>query len=126
MRPGWLQDHFRPQCCFSPVVDKRLSGCFAEPVGRPSQRSCIEVLMLNLLGLLAAFCTTMAFVPQLVKVWRSRSANDISLGMFSLMTLGIALWLIYGIALLDLPLIVANAITLCLAASILVMKLKHG
>ncbi len=82
--------------------------------------------MLNLLGLLAAFCTTMAFVPQLVKVWRSRSANDISLGMFSLMTLGIALWLIYGIALLDLPLIVANAITLCLAASILVMKLKHG
>jgi len=82
--------------------------------------------MLNLLGLLAAFCTTVAFVPQLVKVWRSRSANDISLGMFLLMTLGIALWLLYGIAILDLPLIVANAITLCLAASILVMKLKHG
>jgi MtN3 and saliva related transmembrane protein len=82
--------------------------------------------MLNLLGLLAASCTTAAFVPQLVKVWRSRSANDISLGMFSLMTLGIALWLIYGLAILDVPLIVANAITLCLAASILVMKLKHG
>ena len=82
--------------------------------------------MLNLLGLLAAFCTTVAFVPQLVKVWRSRSANDISLGMFLLMTLGIALWLLYGIAILDLPLIVANAITLGLAASILVMKLKHG
>lgn len=82
--------------------------------------------MLNILGLLAAFCTTVSFVPQLVKVWRSRSANDISLGMFSLMTAGIALWLVYGIAILDLPLIVANAITLGLAASILFMKLKHG
>ncbi len=82
--------------------------------------------MINCLGLLAAFCTTISFVPQLVKVWRSRSANDISLGMFTLMTTGIALWLTYGIAILDMPLIVANAITLCLAASILVMKLKHG
>jgi MtN3 and saliva related transmembrane protein len=82
--------------------------------------------MLNLLGLSAAFCTTVSFVPQLVKVWRSRSAHDISLGMFSLMTTGIALWLIYGIAMLDLPLIVANAITLCLASAILFMKLKHG
>jgi MtN3 and saliva related transmembrane protein len=78
------------------------------------------------LGLGAAFCTTVAYVPQVMKAWRSKSTADISLGMFTLMVTGIVLWLIYGLLLSDLPLIAANAVTLCLVISILLLKLRHG
>jgi MtN3 and saliva related transmembrane protein len=81
---------------------------------------------LTFVGLAAAFCTTTAFVPQVVKTWRTRSTQDISLGMFSLMTLGILLWLVYGVFIGDLPLIIANLVTLVLAATILVFKLRYG
>ena len=74
------------------------------------------------LGLAAAACTTLAYVPQVMKAWRSKSTSDISLGMFTLMITGIALWLIYGLLLSDLPLIAANAVTLCLVASILLLN----
>ena len=73
------------------------------------------MLTLTFLGLAAACCTTGAFLPQVVKTWKTRSTNDISLSMFSLMVFGIALWLAYGILLADVPLIVANAITFVLA-----------
>jgi len=81
---------------------------------------------LTFVGLAAAFCTTTAFVPQVIKTWRTRSTHDISLAMFSLMTLGIALWLIYGAFIGDLPLIAANLVTLVLAGTILVLKLRYG
>ena len=77
-------------------------------------------------GLMAAFCTTIAFAPQAIKTWRTRSTADISLGMFSLMVAGIALWLIYGVMIRDIPLIAANLVTLFLAGVILVLKLRHG
>ncbi len=77
-------------------------------------------------GLLAATLTTVAFVPQVVKTWRTRSTADISLGMFLILTAGIAAWLIYGAIIGDLPLILANAITLVLAGTILVLKIKNG
>jgi MtN3 and saliva related transmembrane protein len=77
-------------------------------------------------GLLAAFCTTLAYAPQAIKTWRTRSTADISLGMFSLMVVGIVLWLTYGVLLGDLPLIAANLVTLALAGTILVLKLRHG
>jgi len=80
----------------------------------------------TLLGLVAAFCTTIAFLPQALRAWRTRSTKDISLGMFSLMVLGVALWLVYGILRADLPLIASNTVTLLLAGSILVLKLRHG
>jgi len=79
---------------------------------------------LTAIGLAAAFCTTFAFVPQVVKTWRTRSTRDISLGMFAVLVLGTALWLVYGVLLADIPLIAANGITFCLAAVILYFKLR--
>lgn len=72
----------------------------------------------------AALLTTAAFVPQAIKVWRSRSTKDISLAMFTLMVAGIVLWLSYGILIDDVPLIIANAVTLILAGAILVAKIR--
>lgn len=80
----------------------------------------------TILGLAAAFCTTVAFVPQVIKAWRTRSTHDISLGMFLLMVTGIVLWLIYGAVRLDIPLIVANGATLALAGAVLLLKLRYG
>jgi len=85
-----------------------------------------NVSWLTWVGLLAAFCSTAAFLPQVVKTWRTRSTKDISLVMFTVLIIGILLWLIYGIIIRDIPLIVANAITLVFAGTILFFKLKHG
>jgi MtN3 and saliva related transmembrane protein len=86
----------------------------------------MEHIAIKLLGFAAATCTTLADAPQFVKVWRTRSTDDISLGMFLVMVLGIALWLVYGLLSGDAPLVAANAITLVLAGGILFMKLKYG
>nr|WP_322570362.1 SemiSWEET transporter [Rhodohalobacter sp.] len=78
---------------------------------------------MTLIGLAAGFCTTAAFLPQVIKTWKSKSAKDLSLGMYSIFCTGVLLWLIYGIMISDLPIILANAITLILAVSILFFKL---
>jgi MtN3 and saliva related transmembrane protein len=75
-------------------------------------------------GIAAAVLTTAAYAPQAFKVWQTRSTRNVSLAMFLLMVSGIMLWLIYGILIGDLPLIVANAVTLVLAASILIAKIR--
>ena len=77
-------------------------------------------------GFIAAMLTTFAFVPQVLRVWRTRSTADISLGMYALFTLGVALWLVYGILIQSWPVILANLVTLLLAGSVLVMKIRHG
>jgi MtN3 and saliva related transmembrane protein len=79
----------------------------------------------DLLGSLAAVLTTASFVPQAWHSFRSRDLSGISLGMYSCFTLGVALWLAYGIALGEWPIIAANAVTLALASCILVLKLRH-
>lgn len=73
--------------------------------------------------MVAGICTTIAFLPQVIKTYRSRSARDLSLGMFSIFTLGVILWLAYGIVQHELPIILANAATLVMAATLLVFKL---
>ena len=78
------------------------------------------------IGFIAAILTTVSFVPQVLKIWRTRSAKDISLGMYSLFTLGIAAWLVYGVLIDSWPVILANLVTLMLAGSVLVMKLKFS
>jgi MtN3 and saliva related transmembrane protein len=78
------------------------------------------------IGLGAAFCTTIAFLPQAIKTWRTRSTKDISLGMLLIFSLGIALWLVYGLLQHDLRLSAANGITLVLALTILGFKICHG
>lgn len=77
------------------------------------------------LGYVAAFLTTAAFVPQVVRAWRTHSTQDISLTMFVMLNTGIVLWLIYGILTQDPPLIAANLITGVLAASILYLKIRY-
>lgn len=79
----------------------------------------------NLLGLAAGALTTVAFVPQVVKIWRTRSTHDISLGMFALFSTGLVLWLIYGISIGSAPIVIANTITLTLALTILYFKLRY-
>ena len=86
----------------------------------------MEHFAIKLLGFAAATCTTLAYTPQVVKVWRTRSTEDISLGMFLVMVVGLMLWLVYGLLSGDGPLIASNAITLVLASAILFMKLKYG
>lgn len=79
----------------------------------------------NTLGLLAGALTTVAFIPQVVKIWKTKHARDISLGMFAIFSSGVLLWLFYGIRIGSLPVIVANAVTLGLSLTILVFKIKY-
>ena len=76
------------------------------------------------IGYAAALFTTASFVPQAYKVFKTKRTSDISFGMFLLMTLGIFLWIIYGLILVSVPIIAANVITLILALYIFIMKLK--
>ncbi|MDH5218178.1 MAG: SemiSWEET transporter [Gammaproteobacteria bacterium] len=73
-------------------------------------------------GVAAGTLTTVAFIPQVIKTWRSRSADDISMFMFLLFSTGVLMWLVYGLTLNSWPMIIANGITLILAISIIVMK----
>jgi len=81
---------------------------------------------IDLLGYSAAVLTTLAFVPQVVKTWRSKSAHDLSgltLGAFSL---GVFLWFVYGVALGAAPIIAANATTFILSLALVVLKVRHS
>ena len=79
-------------------------------------------LDVNHLGFAAAVCTTGAFIPQVLLVWRQRGAPGISSGMYLLFFFGVAVWLVYGIALHSWPVVIANGVTLMLASSVLGMK----
>jgi MtN3 and saliva related transmembrane protein len=81
---------------------------------------------ITLLGYAAAACTTLAFVPQVVRAWRSRSTRDISLGMFVVLTTGMLLWLVYGLLTANMPIVYANAATFVLSLTILVLKIRNG
>ena len=80
----------------------------------------------SIIGFTAATLTTVSFVPQVIKVWRSRSTHDVSLGMYALFTLGVAMWLAYGLMIHSWPVILANFVTMLLAGTVLLMKLKFG
>lgn len=78
----------------------------------------------DFIGSAAAFCTTVAFVPQIMHIVKTRNTNGISLTMYSIFTLGVMLWLAYGLILHSFPIILANVVTLVLAGSVLAMKVK--
>lgn len=82
--------------------------------------------MANFFGYISAFCTTAAFVPQAIKVFKTKKTNDISLGMILLMTIGVGFWVIYGSLINAWPIIIANVTTFVLALYILVKKIKLG
>jgi MtN3 and saliva related transmembrane protein len=79
----------------------------------------------NILGLVAGTFTTVAFIPQVVKTWKSKRTKDISLGMFALFNAGVFLWLLYGIEIGAVPIVIANTVTLGFALTILIFKLKY-
>jgi MtN3 and saliva related transmembrane protein len=78
------------------------------------------------IGSIAATCTTIAFVPQAIHSYKTRDLSGISLPMYFIFTAGVAMWLFYGLLKLDWPIIIANAITVCLAGMVLLLKIKHG
>ena len=80
----------------------------------------------EIIGLLAAICTTFAFLPQVIKVWKTKQTNDLSLRMYSIMFVGICLWLVYGVQINSLSIIFANIVTVILVIIILVFLLKKN
>jgi MtN3 and saliva related transmembrane protein len=81
--------------------------------------------VITLLGITAGTLTTIALLPQLVKTWRSKSAKDISTGMFSTSCLGLLLWTFYGFSINSVPVIVANIVSFALAFTILILKIRY-
>jgi len=79
----------------------------------------------DLIGTLAAVLTTASFLPQAWHTFRTKDVSGISLGMYSVFTVGVACWLVYGLLLGAWPVVIANCITLALASAILVMKLRY-
>jgi MtN3 and saliva related transmembrane protein len=78
-----------------------------------------------LLGLIAGALTSLSFLPQLIKIWRSRSAGDISLAMYVIITIGFVLWLWYGILISSIPVIAANSIAILISGIIMILKIKY-
>ena len=86
----------------------------------------MNAMLIDAIGSVAAVLTTASFVPQAWHSFKTRDVSGISLGMYSVFTVGVALWLGYGVLLFSWPLMIANGITLVLAAAILGMKLRFG
>jgi MtN3 and saliva related transmembrane protein len=85
----------------------------------------MEIDYITTLGITAGILTTIAYLPQLIKTWQSKSAGDISWTMLIVLCIGIILWLAYGFAIHDLPILLANIVTLLLAGVILALKIRY-
>ncbi|MFA5146026.1 MAG: SemiSWEET transporter [Candidatus Omnitrophota bacterium] len=81
--------------------------------------------MINLIGSIAAFCTTVSFLPQVVRIHRTKRTHDLSLPMYAIFSCGVLLWLCYGLMTMSVPIITANAIAFILSIYILAMKVKY-
>jgi len=79
-----------------------------------------------LIGLTAAILTTSSFVPQVIKIIKTKGTKDISLLMYTILTTGFFFWLTYGLIIKDIPIILANTISFSLALTVLIFKIKHG
>lgn len=80
----------------------------------------------DIVGLLAGVLTTAAFLPQVWRIWRTRSSRDLSLPMYAVFSAGVGLWFAYGLMIGALPVIITNGLTLLLSGAILAMKLRFG
>ncbi|MGB2601565.1 MAG: SemiSWEET transporter [Candidatus Omnitrophota bacterium] len=86
----------------------------------------MQKIHISTIGLIAGVCTTISFIPQMVKILRTKHVRDLSSSMYIILTVGITLWLIYGIFLGELPIILANSVTLCFCVFVLVSKIRYG
>jgi MtN3 and saliva related transmembrane protein len=91
---------------------------------KPDKRGLMDFT--TALGLLAGTLTTIAFLPQVIRTWKSKSTKDLSLAMLGTFTTGVFCWLIYGLMIDSLPIILANAVTFLLAGANVVLKLRYG
>ena len=78
------------------------------------------------IGIIAALFTTFAFIPQALKIYKSKSTKDISLTMWLVFSVGVVLWLVYGILIMSFPIIIANIVTLFISLFILFYKIKYS
>jgi MtN3 and saliva related transmembrane protein len=85
----------------------------------------MEINYITTLGLAAGLLTTIAYLPQVIKTWKSKSAQDLSWSMLIVLCIGIVLWLVYGFSVQDVPVIAANILTLVLVSIILVLKIRY-
>jgi len=85
----------------------------------------MEKIMIDVLGYISATLTTIAFLPQIIKTVQTKSAKDVSMGMFVLFTIGVFLWIIYGILTRSYPVLIANAVIFCLALAQILLKIKY-
>lgn len=85
----------------------------------------MEKIMIDVLGYISATLTTIAFLPQIIKTVQTKSAKDVSMGMFVLFTIGVFLWIIYGILTRTYPVLIANAVIFCLALAQILLKIKY-
>lgn len=79
----------------------------------------------NIVGLVAGVMTTMSFLPQAIKIHRTRQTHDLSLPMYIVLFVGVSLWLWYGVMVHSYPIIIANAVTMAVDLYIMVMKMKY-
>jgi len=86
----------------------------------------MQQLHIGIIGIIAGICTTISFIPQIIKILKTRHVRDISLCMFAILTAGIFLWLVYGIFLRQFPIILANSVSLILCLFILAAKVMYG
>ena len=86
----------------------------------------METIIIDILGYLSATFTTIAFLPQIIKTIKTKSAKDVSMGMFVFFTTGVFLWIIYGALTNTMPLIIANTVTFCLAITQIILKIKYA
>lgn len=82
--------------------------------------------ILDVVGIIAGTITTISFMPQVIKAWKSKSVKDISLGMYTLFSVGIIFWILYGFMVNSIPIIAANSATLALTGVIIFLKIKHN
>jgi len=85
----------------------------------------MEKIMIDVLGYISATLTTIAFLPQIIKTVQTKSAKDVSMGMFVLFTIGVFLWIIYGVLTRTYPVLIANAVIFCLALAQILLKIKY-
>jgi MtN3 and saliva related transmembrane protein len=116
---GHLTQTLRLACYLSLILSFLLSTLYFP-------RIPMTITLETIIGLAAAALTTSAFIPQAVKTFRQRRTKDISVWMYVILVSGLTLWLIYGLLRSDLPVIVANAVTLVFVIAILFMKLRFG
>ena len=88
--------------------------------------SSIAANFTQIIGFSAAGITSIAFVPQLIKTWKTKSTEDVSILMLSMFILGIFLWIIYGLRIKELPIVIANSVTLILNLGILFIKITYN